>query len=112
MWGDTLVSLGFIDKDNPKALKRCHRIVEAIYYFGVCLPFALATSNPARNVIFAQWFAALVSAPPLMLAICWLAFRTDKRVRMGKISAACLIISVTVICSCLIFSGVTKMPGR
>ena len=103
MWGDTLVSLKVIPANDPKALKTTHRVVESIYLIGL-LPISIASVNPAANVILGQFFAGLVGMPLLMFAICWLAFRTDSRVRMGKISAVFLIISVIAIVACLMFT--------
>ena len=105
MWGDTLVSLNLIPAHDPVALKRAHRIVELIYMV-VLLPIAISSLNPAANVIFGQFFAGLVGMPLLMFAICWLAFRTDRRVRMGRFSAACLVISVIAIVACLMISTI------
>jgi ABC-type lipoprotein release transport system permease subunit len=46
-----------------------------------------------------------------MFAICWLAFRTDKRVRMGRTSAICLVISVIAITACILISTVMNLLG-
>lgn len=102
MWGDTLVSLSLVT-DNRQSLKRTHRSVELVY-IAALLPIALLSADPTRNVIFGQFFAGLVSMPLLMIAICWLAFRTDARVRMGRMSAVMLVITAVAIVACLIFS--------
>ncbi len=104
MWGDTLVCLQFIPRDDPIKLKKSHRVVEVTYLI-VLVPVALLSQDPAANVIFAQFFAGLVSTPLLMFAICWLAFRTDKRVRMGKVSAVFLIASGIVIIACVLIAA-------
>ena len=100
MWGDTLMSMKLLPTGDAPKLKQCHRVVEIIYMV-VLLPVAIFSTNPAANVIWAQFFAGLVSMPVLMIGICWLAFRTDKRVRMGKVSAVCLVTSVIAIVACL-----------
>jgi manganese transport protein len=103
MWGDTLVSLKCVPPNNRAALKRTHRIVELAYVI-VLLPIAMLSLDPAANVIFGQFFAGLVGMPLLMFAICWLGFRTDARVRMGRFSACCLVVSVIAIVACLMIS--------
>jgi hypothetical protein len=47
-----------------------------------------------------------------MIAICWMAFRTDHRVRMGKTSAALLVLSVVVIGACVVGSVVLQLSGK
>ena len=49
--------------------------------------------------------------PVLMLAICWLAFRTDKRVRMNRVTAVFLVLSVIVIAACLFISTAMQLFG-
>ncbi len=111
MWGDTLTSLKVIPANDPAKLRRGHRIVELIYLV-VVLPIAVFSPNPAWNVILGQFFAGLIGTPLLMVAICWMAFRTDKRVRMGRIAATCLILSVLVIVACLLFGSVSGLWNR
>lgn len=106
MWGDTLVSMKFIPQGDERALRRTHHVVECIY-FAVLLPVAILAAQPEWVVILAQFFGGLVSMPLLILAICWLAFRTDRRVRMGNFSAICLVLSVIVIIACVVISQLT-----
>ena len=47
----------------------------------------------------------------IMLAICWLAFRTDKRVRMNRVTAVFLVLSVIVIAACLFISTAMQLFG-
>jgi Mn2+/Fe2+ NRAMP family transporter len=105
MWGDTLVSLKLIASDDKRKLGLCHRIVVSIYFI-LMLPVALFTTDPAGLVIFAAFFAGLVCTPLLMFAICWLAFRTDRRFRMGPVSTACLVVSVLAIVACIVVSTI------
>ena len=53
-------------------------------------------------MIFAQYVSGLFCTPLLMIAICRLAFRTDERVRMSRLTGLFLVLSVIAIAACLI----------
>jgi hypothetical protein len=52
-----------------------------------------------------------VMMPLLMLSICWLAFHTDARVRMGRGTAAALIASVAIILGCVFVNVLVQATG-
>jgi len=111
MWADMFTSMGLLDADKPAATRRCHRWVELTYVLACC-GFILFTSfSPAQLVVFGQYVAGLFGTPVLMLAICWLAFRTDKRIRMNRVSAFFLVLSVLVIAACLFISTGMQLFG-
>ncbi|NQV28624.1 MAG: Nramp family divalent metal transporter [Rhodopirellula sp.] len=122
MWGDMFVCLGTIAKDDSRRILRCHRIAEASYM--IMIPviaiygesvskslFGTDKIGPATLVIAGQYVSGLFCTPLLIFAICWLAFRTDKRVRMGRMSAICLIVSVIAITACILISTLTNLLG-
>ncbi len=111
MWADMFASMGKLDLEDPIARRRCHRWVELAYVL-VCCGFVLfADFSPAQLVVFGQYVAGLFGTPVLMLAICWLAFRTDKRVRMNRVTAVFLVLSVIVIAACLFISTAMQLFG-
>ena len=67
--------------------------------------------SPTQLVVFGQYVAGLFGTPVLMLAICWLAFRTDQRVRMNRVTAVFLVLSVIVIAACLFISTAMQLFG-
>jgi len=103
MWGDLLMSMGFLPAGDTAKLKRCHHVIEGLY-FVVLVPVAMLAARPEKIIILTGWFSGIVCTPLVIFGITWLAFRTDKRVRMGKFSAICLILSVAVILGCLLAS--------
>ena len=108
MWCDMFVSFGWLARDSSTAWRRCQRCVQSIYlvaFLGIAL---LAGKTPAGLVIFGQYVSGLFGTPVLMVAICWMAFRTDQRVRMGTISSVLLVVSVLVIATCVIGSIVLQ----
>ena len=138
MWGDMFVCLGTIPKDDAKGVRKVQRIAEAGYmimipvlaiYGGSIAKFltrlllgpgelgpdgetaAETEIGPATLVIAGQYVSGLFCTPLLIFAICWLAFRTDKRVRMGTTSAVCLVISVIAITGCILISTVMNILG-
>lgn len=120
MWGDMFVCLGTIAKNDARGILKCHRIAEASYLivipviaiFGESASrwlFGTDKVGPATLVIAGQYVSGLFCTPLLIFAICWLAFRTDSRVRMGRASAVCLVISVVAITACLLISTATSL---
>lgn len=122
MWGDMFVCLGTIAKDDTARVRKCQRIAEAGYM--IMIPviaiygesvskslFGTDKIGPATLVIAGQYVSGLFCTPLLMFAICWLAFRTDKRVRMGGTSAICLVVSVIAITACILISTLMNLLG-
>lgn len=102
MWADMFVSLKLMDGGNQRARRWVYRISIAAT-LGLALTLAITGGRPPEEmVIFAQYVAGLYCTPLLMFAICWLAFHTDKRVRMNRTSAIFLILSVAVITACIV----------
>ena len=102
MWGDMLSVLGFVDRGDVAALSRIHRTVQLVYLAGMLAAFLLIDEAPAKLVIFGQFFAAVVNTPLIMFGICWLAFRTERELRMPWWMAIGLIVSVAVVTSCVL----------
>jgi Mn2+/Fe2+ NRAMP family transporter len=102
MWADLLCSLGFLDRANPTAVRRTHKAVQAAYLIGMLLVFLAFNEAPAKLVVFGQFFSGVFNTPLLMFGICWLAFKTDARVRMPLTTAVALLVSVAVVTGCVL----------
>ena len=101
MWADILASVQLIDGENSRSRHRTHRIFEMLS-LSACLVVGVGLRVAAEKlVILGQYINGVFCTPLLMLAICWIAFRTDKRVRMNGLTATCLIVSVVVITACI-----------
>lgn len=120
MWGDMFVGMGVIAKGDHRTLRKSHRIAETGYMlmipviaiFGQSISQWLFNTDkvgPATLVIAGQFMSGLFCTPLLMIAICWLAFRTDARVRMNRVTAVCLILSVVVIAGCIVTTTVLNL---
>ena len=59
---------------------------------------------PATLVVLSGYLIAMFGTPLAIIGICWLAFKTDLRVRMSRITAVLLLCSVTVILACVLFA--------
>jgi hypothetical protein len=101
MWADLFGSLGFLDARNAEAVRRCHQIVQTVWLCGLLAAFLLINKQPETLIIAGHFVLGAVMTPLLMYAICWLAFHTDRRVRMGGLTAALLVGSVLVILGCV-----------
>lgn len=101
MWSDTLSSLGYLDRRQPRSLTRCHQAVQTIYLVGIAFCFLVLPPEPQRLVVFGQYFSGIFNTPLLMFGICWFAFRTHRAVRMRWTTAVALLASVVVIVACV-----------
>jgi Mn2+/Fe2+ NRAMP family transporter len=101
MFTDFFASLGWIERDDDRVVRRSHRLVQSTWLLGVLTVFLLFPQQPAKLIIFAQAWVAIFSGPLLIFAICWMAFHTDRRVRMGKLSAALLVGTSVVLVVCV-----------
>ena len=112
MWCDMIISVGLLPRDSQTARRRCLRGVQSVYLVAFLAIALVYGKHPEELVIFGQYISGLFCTPLLMIAICWMAFRTDRRVRMGRITATLLVLSVVVIAGCVIASEIQRMGGE
>jgi len=108
MWTDVLSSMGAFEWENEKARLRCNRGFQTLYLFGF-LMITLFMTKPEKLVILGQYVNGLFNTPLLIFGIVWIALHTDRRLRMGRISAALLLITVAIILTCLAGSFCIQM---
>ncbi len=106
MWTDLFGSMGFVDTGNATTVRRCHRIMQTVWVCGLVLAYLLISriygAQPEKHIVAGHFVLGAVMTPLLMFAICWMAFHTDARVRMGRGTALALITSVLVILVCVL----------
>ncbi len=112
MWCDMFISFGWLRSDSPAVQRACWRGVQSAYLLAFLAIIFLAGRTPEKLVIFGQYVSGLFGTPLLMIAICWMAFRTDRRVRMGKITAVLLVLSVAVIGTCVVGSVILQLTSK
>ena len=101
LYTDLLCSLGFVDRS--RSLQRSHQVMQGVFLTSVLLLSLWLKDQPEKLVIFSHYVIGLVGTPLAMFGICWIAFRTDRRVRMGWLTAVLLLGSVVVITTCVAF---------
>jgi Mn2+/Fe2+ NRAMP family transporter len=97
MWTDLFGSLGFVNSRDPESVRRCHQIIQSLWLCGLLAAFLTINQPPVNLIVAGHFVLGAVMMPLLMVAICWLAFHTDRRVRMGWLTAVGLIASVLFI---------------
>jgi Mn2+/Fe2+ NRAMP family transporter len=112
MWADLFGSLGLVDAENPNAVRRCHQVVQVVWLCGLVAAFLLMKQTPADLIIAGHFVLGAVMTPLLMFAICWMAFHTDRRVRMGPAAAVALLGSTAIILACVGANLVTQMSDH
>jgi ABC-type transport system involved in cytochrome c biogenesis permease subunit len=112
MWADLFGSLSLIDKNNPTSVRRTHQIVQIVWVCGLVAAFLLLKRTPADLIIAGHFVLGAIMTPLLMFAICWMAFHTDRRVRMSKLSATLLLTSAVVMLACVGANLVTQLSSH
>ena len=104
MGADLLGTMRVIERGNSRAVRRSQQVFQSLYLAIVLVFFLILKGQkpPAQIVIFAQFVSGAFNTPLLMFGICWMAFRTESKVRMGRVTAICLVGSVLVIVTCLL----------
>ena len=105
MWTDLLSSMGTFQYDDDTARRRYNRIFQNLYlaaFLGITLYSTLFGAAPEKLVIMGQFINGLVNTPLLMIGILYLAFKTDKRLRMSTITSVALIVTAIAILSCIV----------
>ncbi len=101
MWADLFGSMGLLNSEDAVALRRCHQVVQIVWLGGLLAAFLLIGSAPVKLIVLGHFIVGGFMTPLLMFCICWLAFRTDRRVRMSAVTAAALLASVGIILVCV-----------
>ncbi len=112
MWRDMFVSLGWLSVENEQASRACLRAVQITYLTAFLAITLFAGNSPEQLVIFGQYVSGLFGTPMLMVVICWIAFRTDRRVRMGWMTAIVLVLSVVILVTCVVGVVLTQFLGK
>jgi manganese transport protein len=107
MWTDLFGSMGLVDRRNSEAVRRCHQIMQTVWIIGLVAAFLFirhfyANQTPEKLIVAGHFVLGALMTPLLMFAICWMAFHTDARVRMGRVTAVALIASVLIILVCVL----------
>jgi len=108
MFGDFLGSLGVIDYRDLKIRNRVHRLTQLWLLLLVLGVFLWYGSAPVRLIVFSQFFSAVFSTPLLVFAICWMAFHTDPRARMSRLTAFLLVTTSLIIVACVVVGLVVR----
>jgi len=111
MWTDLAISLGLLERDNPRTTRRCHQLAQAAWLAALLGGFLIMEKQPATLIVWGHFVLGAFMTPLLMFAITWLAFHTDARVRMGRGWAAALVASVLVILACVLIWAVLFMSA-
>jgi len=104
MGADLLASVSIIDRSNERIVHRCHQIIQTAWLIGLLIVFLSMQSRPAQYIVSGHFVLGAFLTPMLMFCICWLAFHTDRRVRMGWGAGTALVASMVVILSCVLIN--------
>ncbi len=99
---DLLCSLGLVNRNRQSSVNRSHRVVQSVYLGIALLLFLWLGKAPEKLVVLSGYLIAVFGTPLAMISICWLAFQTDRRLRMSRWTMVLLLGSVAVISTCLV----------
>ncbi len=98
-----------IDPTNREVVHRCHQVVQTLWLIGLLIGFLFLNTQPERYVTSGHFILGAFLTPLLMFCICWLEFRTDRRVRMGPWTALALVTSVAIIFGCVVVNAAVQI---
>ncbi len=107
---DFLCSLGWVDRSRPEAVRRSHQVVQTVFLLSVLTLFLLVPTRPALMVLMSHYIIGVLGTPLATIAICWLAFRTERPLRMSRPIELLLLASAVVIIGCVVF-GLAVQSG-
>lgn len=114
MVSDLLGSLGYIDRGNPAVAQQVHRIAQPLWLAGMLVAYLAlnaAQITPAKIVIFGHFLSGGFAMPLILFGICWMAFHTDRRVRMKPVTALLLVITSAVLVACSVLGVAQRFLG-
>lgn len=100
---DFLCSLRLVDRSCPKDVRASQQVIQTTFLLVVLTLFLLVPTRPALMVLFSHYIIGVLGTPLATIAICWLAFRTEKPLRMSWPVAVLLLGSAAVIIGCVVF---------
>ena len=101
IYTDFFCSIGWVDRTNSMQVNKSHRFMQNIFLVSVLIIYLLVPKNPAALVILSHYLIGLVGTPIAIIAILILAFKTDSRVRMNRVTSVIFVASVSVILLCV-----------
>jgi Mn2+/Fe2+ NRAMP family transporter len=112
MGADLFNSLGLLEATNQQTVRRWHQIVQTLWIIGLLAAYFVLQARPEQFVVWGHFVLGVFLTPLLMICICWLAFHTDRRVRMRWPAATALVTSVVIILACVAINAIVKYaPG-
>ena len=107
---DFLCSLGVVDRSRPQDVRRSQQVVQTAFLVSVLTLYLLVPTRPALMVLVSHYIIGVLGTPLATIAICWLAFRTERSLRMSRPVAVLLLASAGVIMGCVVF-GLAVQAG-
>ena len=108
--GMTPAGIGVVDRSRPQAVRRSQQVVQTAFLVSVLTLYLLVPTRPALMVLVSHYIIGVMGTPLATIAICWLAFRTEKPLRMSRPVAVLLLASAGVIMGCVLF-GLAVQAG-
>jgi len=109
MAADLFGTFGLIDRNDRPTLHRCHQWVQSLWLVGLLAVYLVMPAQPEKHVQTGHFILGAFMTPLLMFCICWMAFNTDRRVRMGRWAAFALVTSVAIILGCVVVNYAVQM---
>jgi Mn2+/Fe2+ NRAMP family transporter len=111
MGADLFGCFGWIDSSDAARVHRYHQLIQTIWLVGLVAVFLGSRKPPEQLIVSGHFVLGAFLTPLLMCCICWLAFRTDRRVRMGWLTAVALVASVVIIFACVAINATVQTFG-
>ena len=94
---DFLCTLNLVNRNQPKSVQKSHKIIQSIFLWCTLILYLFFPDRPGYMVILSHDIIGVFGTPLVAVAVCWMAFRINRSMRMSSLGAWLLVGSAVVI---------------
>ena len=94
---DFLCTLNIVNRNQPKSVQKSHKIIQSIFLWCTLILYLFFPDRPGYMVILSHYIIGVFGTPLVAVAVCWMAFRINRSMRMSSLGAWLLVGSAVVI---------------
>ena len=107
---DFLCTLNIVDRNRPKSIQTSHKVIQSIFLWFTLILYLFFPERPGVMVILSHYIIGVFGTPLVAIAVCWMAFRINRSMRMSQPVAWLLVGSAAVIIGSVVL-GLSAQSG-
>ncbi len=107
---DFLCTLNIVDRNRPKSIQTSHKVIQSIFLWLTLILYLFFPERPGVMVILSHYIIGVFGTPLVAIAVCWMAFRINRSMRMSQPVAWLLVGSAAVIIGSVVL-GLSAQSG-